>query len=396
MTYNTGKTVVNSTNKDDSSAVDTVVSSTYPAKDIDISGGSFSGCPGDGTPIEYFSYATGAVRTRGPWVFDGSKAWNQSLAVDKACQRKKCPLGTNTALCPAIQYNPTATQQAVCPANYYFDVGRLICADQIPAFSGFPIALGKAKQGASYSVSFTVTDPDVPSKGDAITWIFSGAPSWLTGSSIGTTINISAATIPDSETRTSYSITATARDMAGQSASQVFDFTVYLKPKLSGTPPTEVAAGAVFPVFTPTKSDPNNDIVSFSISGNPSWLTVNSATGSITGQAPLSDAGKSYTVTLTATDAESLTGTLAFTFTVVNKPPVAVISSPSSDVQKNVDAAAFDASLSSDPNVGDTLTYAWNFGDGQTASGITASHPYVTAGVHTVTLTVTDAAGATI
>ena len=55
---------------------------------------------------------------------------------------------------------------------------------------------------------------------------------------------------------------------------------------------------------------------------------------------------------------------------------------------------AFDASASSDPN-NDALTYAWDFGDGATGTGVTASHVYTAAGNFTATLTVTDPDGNT-
>lgn len=54
----------------------------------------------------------------------------------------------------------------------------------------------------------------------------------------------------------------------------------------------------------------------------------------------------------------------------------------------------FDGSGSSDSD-GTIVGYSWNFGDGGTASGIVASHSYASAGTRTVTLTVTDNAGAT-
>jgi DNA-binding beta-propeller fold protein YncE len=54
----------------------------------------------------------------------------------------------------------------------------------------------------------------------------------------------------------------------------------------------------------------------------------------------------------------------------------------------------FDASASSSP-IGSIATYAWDFGDGQTATTTspTTSHTYSTSGTFTVTLTVTNTAG---
>ena len=46
-----------------------------------------------------------------------------------------------------------------------------------------------------------------------------------------------------------------------------------------------------------------------------------------------------------------------------------------------------------DPDVGQTYTFAWDFGDGVTGSGQTPSHTYTSPGEKSVTLTVTDAPG---
>ena len=52
----------------------------------------------------------------------------------------------------------------------------------------------------------------------------------------------------------------------------------------------------------------------------------------------------------------------------------------------------FSGAASTDPD-GSISTYAWNFGDGQSGTGVSPSHAYAASGVYTVTLSVTDNAG---
>jgi len=47
----------------------------------------------------------------------------------------------------------------------------------------------------------------------------------------------------------------------------------------------------------------------------------------------------------------------------------------------------------SDPDPGDTLTFAWSFDDGGTATGAQATHVFTTLGTHTATVTATDPTG---
>lgn len=73
-----------------------------------------------------------------------------------------------------------------------------------------------------------------------------------------------------------------------------------------------------------------------------------------------------------------------------NTAPVAVVDGPYTTIQGL--PVAMSAAGSSDPD-GDDLTYAWTFGDGSGAAGVSVSHTYQQGGTFTVRLIVTDAGG---
>ena len=94
-----------------------------------------------------------------------------------------------------------------------------------------------------------------------------------------------------------------------------------------------------------------------------------------------------YEVTLTVTDNDGLTHSLAKTIMVGEPPVSSFIFSPENPLVG--DEITFDASASSDPD-GDIVLYEWDFGDGTTAEGLIVSHTYTEPGAKTVTLTVHD------
>jgi len=105
----------------------------------------------------------------------------------------------------------------------------------------------------------------------------------------------------------------------------------------------------------------------------------------------------SYTVTLRVTDndSDSARDTLNITVTPAevdpNDAPVASFTASDSDVEKNI-IISFDASNSSDSD-GTIASYFWDFGDENTATGVSTTHSYSSTGTYTVTLTVTDDQG---
>ncbi len=98
-----------------------------------------------------------------------------------------------------------------------------------------------------------------------------------------------------------------------------------------------------------------------------------------------------YIVTLTVDDGNGGTDTETVTITVIDptpQPPTAffVSTSITGSYPLLVD---FDGSGSADPN-GDALTYAWDFGNGTTGTGVNSSQTFTTPGTYTVELTVSD------
>jgi PKD repeat protein len=124
-----------------------------------------------------------------------------------------------------------------------------------------------------------------------------------------------------------------------------------------------------------------------------SWDFGGEATGSGRVTTYRFQSARTYSVTLTVTDAAGSTGTSTQNVAVTQGTlPTATFSiSPTSPAQ--FETVNFTAAAST-VGVGRTITsYQWRFGDGTTATGVTTSHAYNVIGTYNVQLTVTDSAG---
>ncbi|WP_217500784.1 PKD domain-containing protein [Arthrobacter sp. C9C5] len=101
-------------------------------------------------------------------------------------------------------------------------------------------------------------------------------------------------------------------------------------------------------------------------------------------------AAGTYQVRLSTTDnlGASTLEVKTVTVTAPNQAPVAALTAEC----KGFDCS-FDGSASSDPD-GSISSWVWDFGDGKSGNGRTATHTYTAAGSYTVKLTVTDDKGA--
>jgi len=189
-----------------------------------------------------------------------------------------------------------------------------------------------------------------------------------------------------------YPVSLTVTDNDGASAVKSTTITVN-PPNVAPVPaivatPLSGSAPMLVNVSGASSSDPDGSVVSYAWNfGN--GLTADGALASTTYTTP-----GSYVVRLTVTDNRG--AVRSTTVTVVagatNVRPIAVISAlPTSGPAPLL--VQLGAAGSSDPD-GSIVSYAWNFGDGRTATGTQTQANFVTPGTYTVTLTVTDNKGA--
>jgi PKD repeat protein/alpha-tubulin suppressor-like RCC1 family protein len=130
-----------------------------------------------------------------------------------------------------------------------------------------------------------------------------------------------------------------------------------------------------------SSADPDNDALSYA------WDFGDGSTGTGVAPAHAYAANGSFTVTLTVSDGSATSSPATSTVTISNQAPTANAGGPYSGVRNT--AVAFRGAASNDPD-NDALTYAWDFGDGATGTGVAPTHQYATVGTFTVTLTVND------
>ena len=131
-----------------------------------------------------------------------------------------------------------------------------------------------------------------------------------------------------------------------------------------------------------TSSDADGSVVGWTWTF-PGGATATGAT--VTRQVPV---GASQ-VQLVVTDDDGATGTSTVPVSAANAAPQATFTVTCAQLTCTVDGSG-----SSDPD-GSVASYAWQLGDGATATGATATRAYTAPGSYTVTLTVTDDRGAT-
>ncbi|MEN8180440.1 MAG: PKD domain-containing protein, partial [Pseudomonadota bacterium] len=190
-----------------------------------------------------------------------------------------------------------------------------------------------------------------------------------------------------------YSVSLTVTDDAGATASASATATIEATPNLLPTAdaggPYSGTEGIAVSFDGSGSNDPDGSIVSYA------WDFGDGNTGTGSNPSHAYATAGTYTVSLTVTDDAGATASATATATIEATPnllPTADAGGPYNGTEGI--AVNFDGSASNDPD-GSIVSYAWDFGDGSSGTSVNPSHAYATAGTYTVSLTVTDDAGAT-
>ena len=131
-------------------------------------------------------------------------------------------------------------------------------------------------------------------------------------------------------------------------------------------------------------TNPGDGIVSYA------WSFGDGSTGSGKTPSHTYTSTGTYTVKLTVTDNEQVEASNSLTVTVQPDPGVLTAEAGPNQTVSAGSTVTFDGSGSYAP-AGRTIdTYAWDFGDGTSGTGVKATHTYSAPGVYNVTLKITD------
>ncbi|MBC7723892.1 MAG: PKD domain-containing protein [Burkholderiaceae bacterium] len=296
---------------------------------------------------------TSAQGYDGYWRVGGDTTWGSSSAY------------VNARIDEVAVYG-TAITAATVAHHYDLGTGQPVNAAPVASFTGTPTDLTVAVDGtASTDIDGTVA---------SYAWTF-GDGATATGSTATHTYAAAG----------NYPVVLTVTDNAGATNTQTRTVTVTAANIAPTAAFTTGVSNLVLAVNGNTSSDPDGTIAGYAWDfGDGS--TATGATASHT----YASAG-TRTVTLTVTDDRGATNvaTQPVTVALANVAPTAAFTSTVANL-----ATSVDGTTSSDSD-GTVSSWAWNFGDGSTATGSTASHTYASAGTYAVTLTVTDNQGAT-
>ena len=192
-----------------------------------------------------------------------------------------------------------------------------VTANASPTIGGVPSNAGRESQ--LYVFEPVATDPD----GDALKFSIVNKPSWA---SFTSSTGLLSGIPPLGSAGTYSNIIISVSD--GQTSSSLAPFSIGIAaapnqpPSIWGVPPASVEAGKPYS-FKPNASDPENNPLTFTISGLPTWATFDTGTGTLSGSPSAGQAGKYSNIVVSVSDGKATTSLAPFSIevTATNRPP---------------------------------------------------------------------------
>jgi hypothetical protein len=189
-----------------------------------------------------------------------------------------------------------------------FSVSVAKPANRAPTISGVPAT--SVSVSKTYRFFATASDAD----GDALTFSIANKPSWawfdakqgILGGEAPAAMTYSNIVISVSDGKSTVSLPAFSITAVGADNG---------KPVLGGSPQRSVTAGTAY-VFQPAASDPNGDMLAFSISNKPSWATFSTATGRLAGTPKAGEVATYGNIVISVSDGKDAVALPAFAITV--------------------------------------------------------------------------------
>ncbi|NOU52353.1 tandem-95 repeat protein [Pseudoalteromonas sp. JBTF-M23] len=270
--------------------------------------------------LSYQDTVVGTISETSGTANDGVVTGSDSLTVNLSA-------GSNAivqALVRALSYENTSDNPSTTPRNVKVELTDTLAGsvsqsisivvkavNDAPTITGTPVVT--VDQDQAYS--FTPVGKDIDSK--TLTYTLENNPKWLSinkssGELNGTPRNV--------DVGTTKGIVVSVSDGELSAKLTAFDLTVINindAPTISGSPRTSVNERQLY-TFTPKASDIDGDKLTFSIANKPAWLSLNTATGALSGTPVQSGVGTTNNIVLTVSDGKLQASLPAFSLTVIN------------------------------------------------------------------------------
>jgi hypothetical protein len=192
-----------------------------------------------------------------------------------------------------------------------FSIAVLSPPNQPPMITGTPPAT--ALEGAQYEFTPSASDPD----GDPLSFSIQGRPAWASFNSQTGRLQ----GVPGADDVRSYdNIIISVTD--GQDSRSLAPFSIAVS-AAPNQPPTitanivrEVAVGSTYSL-TPSASDPDGDVLTFSIQNRPPWASFDTNSGRLQGTPDAADVGKYDAVRIFVSDGQESAQLTSFSITVL-------------------------------------------------------------------------------